>query len=109
MKWSKAGSKEGEPVFVAAHPGRTDRLYTMARLEFLRDVELPFRLDYLRGKEASVLEYGKRSPDAFRQSKEELFSVQNSRKARIGALQGLRDASFMKRKADAEIELRFKI
>ena len=65
--------------------------------------------NYLRDKEAFLLEYGKRSPEAFRQSKEDLFSVQNSRKARIGGLEGLRDASFMKRKAEAEAELRSKV
>jgi hypothetical protein len=109
LKWSKAGSKEGELVFVAGHPGRTDRLNTLASLEFMRDVELPLRLDYLQDKEAFLLEYGRRSAEAYRQSKEDLFSVQNSRKARIGGLEGLRDATFMKRKADAENELRSKV
>ena len=41
LKWSKNGSKDGELVFVAGHPGRTDRLNTMASLEFLRDVSFP--------------------------------------------------------------------
>jgi Peptidase S46 len=105
LSWSKDGSKEGELVFVAGHPGRTDRLNTVASLEYLRDIELPFRLDYLRRKEAALLEYGRRSSEALRQSQEELQSVQNSRKARIGALEGLRDRSFMERKALAEAEL----
>jgi hypothetical protein len=109
LKWSKSGSKEGDLIFVAGHPGRTDRLNTMASLEYLRDIDLPFRLEILKNKEASLLEYGRRSAEAFRHSKEELFSVQNSRKARIGGLEGLRDHSFMKRKADAEAELRAKL
>jgi hypothetical protein len=41
LKWSPNGSKEGDLVFVAGHPGRTDRLNTMAGLEYLRDVALP--------------------------------------------------------------------
>jgi hypothetical protein len=106
LKWSKTGSNEGELVFVAGHPGRTDRLNTVASLEFMRDVDLPFRLNYLQDKEAFLLGYGRRGPEAYRHSKEELFGVQNSRKARIGGLEGLRDPSFMKRKADAENELR---
>ena len=109
LKWSAAGSKEGDLVFVAGHPGRTDRLNTVASLEFLRDVELPLRLDYLKYKEAFLLEYGRRSAEAFRQSKEDLFSVQNSRKARIGGFDGLRDQAFMKRKAEAEADLRSKV
>ncbi len=109
LKWSEAGSKEGDLVFVAGHPGRTDRLNTLASLEYLRDVELPFRLDALKKMEAFLLEYGRRGPEAFRQSKEDLFSVQNSRKARIGGLDGLRDPSFMRRKTEAEADLRSKV
>ena len=102
LKWSKNGSKDGELVFVAGHPGRTDRLNTLASLEFLRDVSFPILLDYLHTKEAFLLDYGKRGAEAFRQSKEDLFSVQNSRKARVGGLGGLRDAAFMAKKAQAE-------
>ena len=95
-------------VFVAGHPGRTDRLNTLASLEFMRDVDLPLRLDYLHNKEAFLLEYGRRGTEEYRQAKKELFRTQNSRKARIGGLEALRDASFMKRKADAETEFRSK-
>ena len=90
------------------NPGRTDRLNTVASLEYLRDVELPLRLDMLESREAFLLEYGRRSPEAFRQSKEELFTIQNSRKARVGGLEGLRDPAFMARKARDEAELRVK-
>jgi Peptidase S46 len=109
LKWSKEGSKDGELVFVAGHPGRTDRLNTLASLEFLRDVSFPILLDYLHTKEAFLLDYGKRGAEAFRQSKEDLFSVQNSRKARVGGLGGLRDEGFMARKAQAEKDLRERI
>jgi Peptidase S46 len=109
LKWSKGGSKEGDLIFVAGHPGRTDRLNTLASLEFLRDIELPLRLDYLKSKEAFLLEYGRRGAEAFRQSKEELFGVQNSRKARIGGFDGLRDQAFMKRKAEVEADIRSKV
>ena len=109
LKWSKDGTKEGDLVFVAGHPGRTDRLNTLASLEFLRDVSFPTVLDYLHSKEAFLLHYGKRGAEAFRQSKEDLFSIQNSRKARVGGLGGLRDQAFMDRKAQAENELRQRI
>jgi hypothetical protein len=109
LKWSKSGSEVGELVFVAGHPGRTDRLNTLASLEFLRDVSYPTMLDYLRAKEAFLLDYGRRGAEAFRQAKEDLFSVQNSRKARIGGLAGLRDQSFFVRKSQEENELRSRI
>ena len=106
LKWSPAGAKEGELVFVAGNPGRTDRLNTVASLAYLRDVELPLRLDMLHSREAFLLAYGRRSPEAFRHSKEELFTIQNSRKARVGGLEGLRDQAFMARKARDEAELK---
>jgi len=109
LKWSKNGTSDGDLVFVAGHPGRTDRLNTLASLEYQRDVAVPTILDYLHTKEAFLLEYGKRGPEAFRHSKEDLFGIQNSRKARVGGLGGLRDQAFMARKAEGENELRARI
>ncbi|WP_165222792.1 S46 family peptidase [Aquisphaera insulae] len=109
LKWSKDGAKAGELVFVAGHPGRTDRLNTLASLHYMRDQAMPVLLDYLHTKEAFLLEYGKKGPEAYRQSKEDLFSIQNSRKARVGGHEGLRDESFMARKAQGENELRSRI
>jgi len=109
LKWSKNGTSDGDLVFVAGHPGRTDRLNTLASLEFQRDAAVPTILDYLHTKEAFLLEYGKRGAEAFRQSKEDLFGIQNSRKARVGGLGGLRDQAFMARKAEGENELRSRI
>src|SRR5262249_29167401 len=91
------------------HPGRTDRLNTVASLEFLRDVRFPFLLDYLKKREAFLLDYGRKSAEADRQSREELFSVQNSRKARVGGFEGLRDPEFMRRKTRSEGELRARL
>ena len=41
LKWSQAGAKENELIFVPGHPGSTSRLYTIAELEYLRDYRLP--------------------------------------------------------------------
>jgi hypothetical protein len=109
LEWSPNGSKEGDLVFVAGHPGRTDRLNTLASLEFIRDFEQPARLEYLRGREAFLLEYGRQSAEASRQSKDDLYSVQNSRKARAGGLEGLLEGEIIKRKAAAETALRAKV
>lgn len=47
LKWSKDGAADGELVFVTGHPGHTDRLMTVAQLEYERDLGLPL---YLEGK-----------------------------------------------------------
>ena len=105
LAWSAEGSKAGDLVFVSGHPGRTDRLNTLASLEYLRDTSFPFVLSFLKAKEQFLLDYGRRGPEAYRESKEDLFSIQNSRKARVGGLGGLNDHEFMKRKGRAEAEL----
>ena len=109
LKWSPDGSKDGDLVFVAGHPGRTSRLNTVAHLEYLRDVAFPLTLELLHDREAFLLDYGKRGDEQARQSKEDLFGYQNSRKARMGGLKGLKDEALMARKAKAENELRERI
>src|SRR5439155_18672769 len=104
-----SGSKEGDLTFVAGHPGRTSRLFTVAHLEYLRDHNFQLVLAMLHDREASLLEYGKLGPEQFRQSKEELFSIQNSRKAREGGHKGLNDPALMRRKAAEEQALRARI
>ena len=47
LKWSPAGAKEDELVFVSGHPGRTNRLNTVAELEYLRDTGYPYLLQRL--------------------------------------------------------------
>src|SRR4051794_1723535 len=109
LAWSPSGSKEGELTFVAGHPGRTSRLFTVAHLESLRDHSFPLTLAVLHDREANLLAYGKLGPEQFRQSKEDLFGIQNSRKAREGGYKGLKDPALMSRKAADEKALRERI
>src|SRR5204862_3101619 len=45
LKWSAGGAAEGELVFVAGHPGSTNRNETVAQLETERDVAYPVSID----------------------------------------------------------------
>jgi hypothetical protein len=109
LQWSPAGSKEGDLVFVSGHPGRTNRLNTASHLRFFRDTQYPFTLNYLRRLEVLLNTYGERSAENYRQSQDERFGVQNSRKARLGGLQGLQDPGMLARKLAAEDALRQRI
>ena len=42
---SRTGAKEGDAVFTSGHPAQTQRLNTVAHLEFLRDHALPLSID----------------------------------------------------------------
>lgn len=106
LKWSANGAAEGELVFVSGHPGRTSRLQTMAELEYLRDVVFPYTLEYLAQREVYLTAWSGRSAENQRRAKDDLFGVQNSRKARLGGLGGLQDPVLMGRKAAAEKALR---
>ncbi len=109
LTWSKTGTQEGDLIFVPGNPGRTSRLNTLANLEYLRDIAFPFLLDYLHQRETSLNEFSARGPEQARQAKEELFGIQNSRKARMGGLQGLNDPKVMDRKRVNEQALRSRI
>jgi hypothetical protein len=106
LTWSEAGAKDHELVFVAGHPGRTDRDNTLAELDYLRDRYYPFALQMLYRREAAYSSYGARSDENARRAKEDLFTVQNSRKAREGGLEGLLNPRLMARKKAEEQKLR---
>jgi hypothetical protein len=105
LHWSTAGIGDGELVFVAGHPGRTDRMDTVAHLEFIRDTELPQSLERLFRKEVLLQAFSVRSRENARRAEHELFGVQNSRKARGGQLAGLQDPAVVARKQTQENSL----
>jgi Peptidase S46 len=106
LKWSKNGVSDDELVFVSGHPGNTDRLNTVADLEYQRDFRYPYSLQLLNRREVLYTIYGMQSADHERKSKEDLFSVANSRKARYWGLVGLQDAAIMNKKIAQEKTLR---
>ena len=106
LKWSQAGAGDGELVFVSGHPGHTDRLRTVAELEYLRDVEYPRALEQLKRREVLLSSWAARSAENARRARNDLFGARNGRKVRDGALAGLLDPKFMDRKKAAEQQFR---
>jgi hypothetical protein len=106
LKWSKQGAAEGELTFVSGHPGRTERLLTVAELEYLRDRQYPISLAYLKRREVLMRSWSERSGENARRAKDDLFGIQNSRKARDGGHAGLYDPSLMESKRQQEKALR---
>ena len=91
LRWSKDPLSEGELVFVSGNPGRTQRIFTVAALKFLRDDRIPYVLDYLRRKEILMQQFSLRGKEATRRARDELFGIQNARKAYTGMLGGLQN------------------
>ncbi|MEN6333906.1 MAG: S46 family peptidase [Phycisphaerales bacterium] len=106
LKWSPKGAADDELVFVSGHPGRTDRLDTMTHIEFLRDRVFPNALRKLFRREVILAAYSAESRENARRAQDDLFGIQNSRKARMGMLDGLMDPSIMGRKQAEEQKLR---
>ncbi len=106
LKWSPKGAGDGELVFVSGHPGRTDRLDTMDDVQFLRDKTFPHALRKLFRWEVALSTYSGRNRENARRAQDDLFGVQNSRKARLGMLAGLQDPAILSRKQAEEQKLR---
>jgi hypothetical protein len=106
LRMSKNGAADGELVFVSGNPGRTQRIFTTAALKYQRDHYLPYVLSFLHRREILFQQFGFGGDEQKRRAKDELFGLQNSRKALTGMNQGLQDPSFMAQKESTENALR---
>ncbi len=102
LKWSAKGVADGELTFVSGHPGNTSRLLTVPELEYTRDSLLPYTDAVLKRREVLLSAWSARSEENSRRAKEDLFSIQNSRKVRDGHLAALQDPVFFGAKVAAE-------
>ena len=106
LPWSRSGAGVNDLVFVAGHPGRTERLNTVAHLEFFRDVAYPTFMRNLWRREVQLGTFSGRGEEHRRIAEGDLFGIQNTRKARTGIFAGLLDGRFMRDKQSAERSLR---
>ena len=106
LHWSPTGTKDGDLVFVSGHPGGTERLLTMAELNFLKDVQTPYAIDLLTRRDKVLHEYAAQSAENLRVAGDDIFGVENSLKAYKGRRGGLDDKELMGKKAAAEQKLR---
>jgi hypothetical protein len=106
LKWNAKGAADGELVFVAGHPGSTDRLDTMAQLETLRDYNYPQTLKTLKRRVEVLKRYSAQGPEQARQAQGLIFSLENAIKALTGEYQGLLDKNLMAKREKEEREFR---
>jgi hypothetical protein len=100
FKFNTNGVRDGEPIFVIGNPGHTERLKTVAELEFDRDLQISATIQLLRNRSAALQAYNQTAKND--SVLNEIFSYENSLKAYNGQLAGLRDPYLMARKASFE-------
>ncbi len=105
LKMDPKGARDQDLVFVSGNPGRTRRIFTHDAIEYQRDVAMPRTMNSLRRKEILMQQYALAGPEQQRRSRDDLFGIQNSRKAYTGMLAGLQDPSFTASKKQQETEL----
>ncbi|MCA9213276.1 MAG: S46 family peptidase [Planctomycetales bacterium] len=105
LKYSANGAADGELVFVSGNPGRTQRIFTVDALKYLRDHRMPYILDLLRRREILLQQFGFEGKEQERRARDELFGIQNARKAYTGMLQGLQNPEFLDQKSAQETKL----
>jgi len=106
LPWAAEDVAPADLVFVAGHPGHTDRGKTLAELTALRDRQLPFSLEWLNRREVLLRAFSEEGRVEAQQATHDLFGVQNSRKARGGLLAALLRPPLFARLAAAEKERR---
>ncbi|MBV9926250.1 MAG: S46 family peptidase [Acidobacteria bacterium] len=106
FKWSKKGPQDGELTFVSGSPGTTQRLLTVAHLEYLRDTQLPFTVRLLESRRDSLKKYMAGGEEQTRRGQNELNYAENFIKVFGGELEGLRGKELLARKQGTESALR---
>jgi V8-like Glu-specific endopeptidase len=109
FKWSANGAHDGDLTFVSGNPGGTSRNWTIAELEYERDITLPERLTLLAQLRGLITAFQDRGPEQKRISNDRLFSIENSYKALRGRFESLTDKPFFATKVAAEQDLRAKV
>ncbi len=94
--------QHNDVVFVAGHPGHTDRGKTMAEIQSMRDRRLPFVLEWLNRREVLLQSYAEEGHVQQQRAMQDLFSVQNSRKSRNGLMSAILRPDIIEGLGDAE-------
>lgn len=105
LKWADTPVADEDLVFVSGNPGRTQRLFTVDALKFLRDTRYPYVLNLIRRKEVLMQQFGLGGEEQKRRAQDDLFGIQNSRKAYTGMLEGLQNPTAIANKQQAESAL----
>ena len=109
LRYAKSDVQPGDLTFTSGHPGSTNRLDTVADLEFRRDTTLPPRIFSLSELRGHLTEFSAQGPEQARIALGMLFEVENSLKAYKGQFATLIDPTIIKDRTISEQALRAKV
>ncbi|HEX9886225.1 MAG TPA: S46 family peptidase [Longimicrobiales bacterium] len=106
FRWGE-GVEEGDAVFIIGNPGPTNRLNTVAQLEYQRDVLVPARERWFRTRLGALRAAYAADPVVGERLdlRNQAFSLSNSLKAYTGRRAALEDPDILDLKRAAEREL----
>jgi len=109
LKWSANGPSKDELVFVAGHPGSSEREDTVAQLAFGRDVSDPAILGLLEDRVKTLQQYSAGGAEQTRQAASQIFGLQNAIKVFRGRIDGLNDKKVWDKKVKEEADFRQRV
>ena len=106
LKWSAQGPAVGEFVLAIGIPGSTNRLLTLAQVQYQRDVGNPLQMQVWNSRRDALLRYGATGPEPVRRALNTVRSLSNSIKRLVGQQDGLNNQRMMAKKEQDEKALR---
>jgi hypothetical protein len=108
FRWSN-GVEDGQLVFLTGNPGGTERLLTMAQLEYRRDARSPRMREMIDNRMAIMRAIAARSEADEKSQRTDILALENAQKLYRGEHGALLDPRFMARKARAEAQFKAKV
>ncbi len=102
---AKKDARAGDLVYVAGHPGGTERLATVAELEMQRDVALPWQLLRLAEVRGRLDQWMSGDVNRQRKARARLRTVENGLKSLRGRQEALGQPGFFDERARPQAEL----
>jgi len=100
FNWSNEQIQENQAVFVIGNPGSTNRIYTMAQIEYARDVRYPMLTKVYRDLYTIYEEVVNNEEELDTKLIAKLYSIGNRLKVYDGSYRSLLDPYLMARKRD---------
>ena len=106
FSWNNDGVVENQPVFVVGNPGGTDRINTMAQIEYARDIQYPMVVGMFSEMYSIYEEMVNETNAEDFKLIARLYSIGNALKVYSGTYKALLDPFLVARKKDFEKNFR---